>query len=140
MTDNFIVLVEDNPDDELLALRALKRANAACEVLVARDGEQAVQLLVDGFGLLAQKPQVILLDLKLPKLDGIQVLAKLKADERTRPLPVVILTSSKEYQDVLQCYRLGANSYLRKPVDYTEFLSLMQSISQYWLHFNVSLS
>jgi two-component system response regulator len=122
-----ILLVEDNPDDEALMLRALKKNNLMNEVVVARDGVQALDYLF-GEGPQAgrdtkEMPQVILLDLKLPKLDGLGVLRRLRANDRTRLLPVVILTSSNEDQDRINGYNLGANSYVRKPVDFDQFVA-----------------
>ncbi len=141
MTDKkIILLVEDNPDDEALALRALKKNNIANEIVVARDGVEALDYL---FGTgphagrdPADRPQVVLLDLKLPKIDGLEVLQRLRAEEPTRLLPVVILTSSKEEQDRLQGYRLGANSYIRKPVDFTQFTEAVRQLGVYWLVLN----
>jgi CheY-like chemotaxis protein len=140
MTTSPILLVEDNSDDEALTLRALKKNNIHNEVVVARDGVEALDYL---FGTgphagrdLAIMPQVILLDLKLPKLDGLQVLQRLRTDERTRLLPVVILTSSKEQQDLVNGYSLGANSYVRKPIDFTQFVEAVRQLGLYWLILN----
>jgi len=135
-----ILLVEDNPDDEALTLRALQRAKIRNEVVVARDGVQALDY-VFGTGKHAGRdttlmPQVVLLDLKLPKVDGLDVLRRLRADERTRFLPVVILTSSSEERDRIEGYRLGANSYVRKPVDFTRFAEAVQHLGLYWLLLN----
>jgi len=135
-----ILLVEDNVDDEVLAVRALKKNNVVNEVVVARDGVEALDYLF-GTGAyagrdLALQPGVILLDLKLPKLDGLGVLRRLRADERTRRLPVVVLTSSKEQQDLLQSYGLGANSYIRKPVDFNQFTEVIRQLGLYWLVLN----
>ena len=135
-----ILLVEDNVDDEVLAVRALKKNNVVNEVVVARDGVEALDYLF-GTGAyagrdLSLQPGVILLDLKLPKLDGLGVLRRLRADERTRRLPVVVLTSSKEQQDLLQSYGLGANSYIRKPVDFNQFTESMRQLGLYWLVLN----
>jgi len=135
-----ILLVEDNVDDEVLAVRALKKNNVVNEVVVARDGVEALDYLF-GTGAyagrdLALQPGVILLDLKLPKLDGLGVLRRLRADERTRRLPVVVLTSSKEQQDLLQSYGLGANSYIRKPVDFNQFTEAIRQLGLYWLVLN----
>jgi two-component system response regulator len=126
MTQRPILLVEDNPDDEALTLRAFKKNNIMNEVVVVRDGVEALDFLF-GTGSHAGRdtrdmPQVVLLDLKLPKLDGMEVLRRIRADERTSVLPVVILTSSKEERDVIEGYRQGCNSYVRKPVDFDEFL------------------
>ncbi len=137
-----ILLVEDNPDDELLTLRALKKQNITNEVVVARDGEEALDYLF-GSGPYAGRdlsvvPQLILLDLKLPKVDGLEVLRRVRADERTRLLPVVILTTSREQQDLLQGYGLGANSYVRKPVDFDQFAEAVRQLGLYWLLLNES--
>lgn len=139
MERQFILLVEDNPDDEALIQRALKKHHVANDVVVARDGAEALDFLFcTGLhaGRQAQLPQVILLDLKLPKLNGLDVLQRLRADPRTRVLPVVILTSSKEEQDIVNSYRLGANSYVRKPVDFTEFAAAVRELGLYWLLLN----
>lgn len=140
MEDKIILLVEDNPDDEALTLRALKKNNIRNEVVVARDGVEALDyLLATGAspGREAQaKPQVILLDLNLPKLDGLEVLRRIRADERTRLLPVVILTSSKEERDRIEGYSLGANSYIRKPVDFGQFTEAVRQLGLYWLVLN----
>jgi two-component system response regulator len=140
-TENqMILLVEDNPDDEALTLRALKKNNIGNELIVVRDGAEALEFLfctgayADRDPL--KKPQVILLDLKLPKVDGLEVLRRIRADERTRLLPVVILTSSKEEQDRINGYKLGANSYVRKPVDFTEFIDAVRQLGLYWLVLN----
>lgn len=137
---NKILLVEDNPDDELLTIRALKANNIANTVDVVRDGEEALDYLVgkarDGSGELARLPQVVLLDLKLPKIDGIEVLKALRACDRTRTLPVVILTSSNEERDIISGYLNGANSYVRKPVDFDQFLDAVRQLGMYWLVLN----
>jgi two-component system, response regulator len=135
-----ILLVEDNPDDEALTLRALKTNNIHNEVIVARDGVQALDYLF-ATGPYANRdvrdlPAVTLLDLKLPKMDGLDVLRRIRADERTNMLPVVILTSSKEEQDVINGYRLGCNSYVLKPVDFDEFLRAARQLGLYWLLLN----
>lgn len=133
-----ILLVEDNPDDELLALRAFKKGRVENQVVVARDGVEALDALF-GTGSHEGKPvrpQVVLLDLKLPKIDGLEVLRRLRADERTRRLPVVVLTSSKEDQDVVRSYDLGVNSYIRKPVDFNQFVEAVQELQLYWLVLN----
>jgi two-component system response regulator len=140
MDTRIILLVEDNPDDEALTLRALKRNNILNPVVVARDGVEALDYLF-GAGAYTGRdlhvmPQVILLDLKLPKVDGLEVLRRLRADEHTRLLPVVILTSSKEEQDLIQGYSLGANSYVRKPVDFTHFAEAVRQMGLYWLLLN----
>ena len=138
--DRTILLVEDNPDDEALTLRALKRNNIANQVVVARDGVEALEYLF-ATGAHAGRdasamPLVVLLDLKLPKLDGLEVLRRLRADERTRLLPVVILTSSAEQQDLVNGYSLGANSYVRKPVDFVQFTEAVRQLGLYWLVLN----
>lgn len=136
-----ILLVEDNPDDEALTLRALKKNNINNEIVIAHDGVEALDYLL-GTGAYAHRdlrvmPQVVLLDLKLPRIDGLEVLRKLRANERTRSLPVVILTSSKEDQDRVNGYALGANSYVRKPVDFAEFIEAVRLLGLYWLILNV---
>lgn len=135
-----ILLVEDNPDDEALTLRALAKNNIQNTVIVARDGIEALDYLFgtgkyDGREVTVT-PQVILLDLKLPKLDGLEVLRRLRCDARTMLLPVVILTSSKEEQDLLQGYSLGANSYIRKPVEFLKFVEAVRQLGLYWLLLN----
>ncbi|MEH1842403.1 MAG: response regulator [Nostoc sp.] len=137
-----ILLVEDNPDDEALTLRALKKNNIMNEVIVARDGVEALDYLF-GKGVYADRdmsvmPHIILLDLKLPKMDGLEVLRHLRADDRTRILPVVILTSSKEEQDLINGYSLGANSYVRKPVDFSQFSEAVRQLGLYWFVLNES--
>ena len=140
MTDKVILLVEDNPDDELLMLRALRKNKITGEVVVARDGVEALDYLF-GEGSYAGRdtsvmPQLILLDLKLPRIDGLEVLRRLRSDERTRLLPVVILTSSREQQDMLVAYGLGANSYVRKPVNFEQFVRAVEQLKLYWLILN----
>jgi two-component system, response regulator len=140
MDGKIILLVEDNADDETLTLRALKKNNIKNEVVVARNGVEALDYLF-GTGSYAGRnlnvmPQVVLLDLKLPKLDGLGVLRRLRADDRTRLLPVVILTSSNEEQDRIDGYGLGANSYVRKPVDFSQFSEAARQLGLYWLVLN----
>jgi two-component system response regulator len=135
-----ILLVEDNPDDEALTLRALQRNNITNRVVIAHDGVEAVDYLF-GHGAYEGRdpsdlPQIVLLDLKLPRMDGFEVLKKLRADPRTKLLPVVILTSSKEQQDLVQGYGLGANSYVRKPVDFDQFVQAVRQLGLYWLVLN----
>lgn len=135
-----ILLVEDNPDDEALAIRALKRHNISNEIVVMRDGVEALDYLF-GRGSHAGrdtsvKPTVVLLDLKLPRIDGLEVLRQLRADDRTRLLPVVILTTSSEEQDMLSSYSLGCNSYIRKPVDFVQFSEAIRQLGVYWLLIN----
>jgi CheY-like chemotaxis protein len=140
MADNVILLVEDNPDDEALTLRALKKNNIMNDVVVARDGVEALEYLF-GSGAhagrdLSVMPQVVLLDLKLPKVDGFEVLRKLREDQRTKLLPVVILTTSNEEQDRLKGYGLGANSFVRKPVEFDRFIEAVRQLGLYWLLLN----
>jgi two-component system response regulator len=140
MADKIILLVEDNPDDEALTVRALKKHNVVNKIVVARDGVEALDYLF-GTGAHAGRdmdvmPQVVLLDLKLPKLDGLEVLKRIRADPRTELLPVIILTSSKEEQDLINGYKQGANSYVRKPVDFEQFTKAIQQLKLYWLVVN----
>jgi two-component system response regulator len=140
MNTKVILLVEDNPDDETLTLRALKKNKIVNEVVVVRDGVEALDYLFGEGGHagreVTEMPQVILLDLKLPKLDGLGVLCRLRSDPRTKLLPVVILTSSNEEQDRIKSYDLGANSYVRKPVDFDQFLDAATQLGLYWLVLN----
>ncbi|MBX3061583.1 MAG: response regulator [Anaerolineae bacterium] len=140
MASNIILLIEDNPDDEALTLRAFKKSNLTNEVIIARDGVQALDYLF-GTGDYTGRdtsvvPSLILLDLKLPKVDGLQVLERIRSDARTRLVPVLILTSSKEQEDLIRGYSLGANSYVRKPVDFNQFLHGIQQLGLYWLVLN----
>ncbi len=140
MNDKIILLVEDNADDEMLTLRALKKNNIRNEVVVARDGAEALDYLF-GMGSHAGRdlnimPQVVVLDLKLPKVDGLEVLQRVRADERTKLLPIVILTSSNEETDRISGYGLGANSYVRKPVDFNQFMEAVRQLGLYWLVLN----
>jgi two-component system, response regulator len=140
MNEKMILLVEDNPDDEELTLRALKKNNIGNNLTVVRDGAEALDFLFctgayanrDGQGL----PQVVLLDLNLPKVGGLDVLRRIRDNETTRLLPVVILTSSKEEQDLIKGYSLGANSYVRKPVDFNQFVEAVRQLGLYWLVLN----
>lgn len=139
MTMKPILLVEDNPDDELLTLRALKKNHIQNDVIIARDGPEALSYLFgseEGGGPEPVVPSIVLLDLKLPKIDGIEVLRRIRNDPRTRLVPVVILTSSREEQDLINGYQLGANSYIRKPVDFPEFITAVRQLGLYWLILN----
>jgi len=138
--DRVILLVEDNPKDERLTLRALKKSNVLNAIVVARDGVEALDYLF-ARGAHAHRapsaiPQLILLDLKLPKIDGLEVLKAIRLDERTRLLPVVILTSSVEERDLIEGYSLGANSYVRKPVDFVQFVEAVRQLGLFWLVLN----
>lgn len=141
--DETILLVEDNPDDVELTMRAFRKNNIANNMVVARDGVEALDYLFcqgDYAGRdIKDRPRLILLDLKLPKLDGLQVLERLRADEHTKLVPVVILTSSKEEHDLVSGYRSGANSYVRKPVDFNKFVEAVRQIGLYWLLINESV-
>lgn len=134
-----ILLVEDNADDLDLALHALKRNNLANRIRVARDGAEALELIFESGQAIAdaaQKPKVVLLDLKLPKVDGLEVLRRLKNDPRTKTIPVVMLTSSREERDVIESYQLGVNSYIVKPVDFEQFTRAVQQLGFYWVLLN----
>jgi two-component system response regulator len=140
MEEKTILLVEDNPDDVDLALRAFKKNHILNKVVVARDGAEALDYLY-GTGNYAGRdlrdvPQLILLDLNLPKIHGLEALKRIRADERTKYIPVVILTSSKEEQEVIQGYKMGANSYIRKPVDFNQFSESVKQLGLYWLVLN----
>jgi len=140
--EKIIMLVEDNPDDEELTLRALRKGNIANEVFVARDGTEALDFLF-GAGRHAglkplPMPAVVLLDLKLPKLNGIDVLKRIRADPRTRLIPVVVLTSSSEDEDMIKSYQSGANSYVRKPVEFSSFANAVTQLGMYWMLLNQS--
>jgi two-component system response regulator len=140
MKDKNILLVEDNPDDVKLTLHALKKCSIANEVVVASDGVEALDYLF-GAGAhagrdLSDRPAVVLLDIKLPKIDGLEVLRRMRADHRAKLLPVVVLTSSREEQDIVTSYDLGANSYIRKPVDFDQFIEAVRQLGLYWLLLN----
>lgn len=144
MHDKVILLVEDNADDEKLTVRALKKNSIVNDIVIARDGVEALDYL---FGTgphtgrdTTLQPTLVLLDLKLPKIDGREVLRRIRADERTRRLPVVILTTSREEQDLLSVYNDGANSYIRKPVDFTQFTEVVRQLGLYWLVLNETSS
>lgn len=141
MRTNLILLVEDNADDLELTLRAFEKSPIAHEIVVARDGREALDYLFSEGTFVASEPQrapeVVLLDLNLPKLNGLDVLRRMRADERTRRIPVVVLTSSREEHDVLRSYDLGANSFVRKPVDFALFLEAASQLGVYWLGVNV---
>jgi two-component system response regulator len=140
MKSKIILLVEDNPDDVKLTLRALKKSNIMNEVIVVGDGVEAVEYLF-GTGKFAGRdtnimPQVVLLDLKMPRMDGLEVLHRIRANEKTKLLPVVILTTSSEDKDKVDSYKFGANSYIRKPVDFNQFVEAVQQLGLYWLVLN----
>ena len=142
MSGKIILLVEDSPDDVELTLRALKKNNIANEVVVAGDGAEALEYLM-AIGKYAKRaiadlPEVVLLDLKLPKVGGLEVLRAIRADQRTQMLPVVILTSSTEERDIITSYQLGANSYIRKPIDFDQFVDAIRQLGLYWLVLNQS--
>ena len=129
-----ILLVEDNPNDAELTTRAPKRANVDARLVIARDGAEALEILISD----RPKPRVIFLDLKLPKVDGMEVLRRVRTDERTRAIPVVVLTSSQEERDITECYKLGANSYVVKPVEFDKFYRAVGDLATYWLMLNKS--
>lgn len=142
MNEKIILLIEDNPDDEILVIRALKKNRILNEIVVVRDGAEALDYLF-GTGSYTERdidvmPQVILLDLKLPKIDGLEVLRRIKENERTKMLPVVVITSSTEERDLIESYSLGANSYIQKPVDYYQFTEAVKQLGLYWLVLNIS--
>jgi two-component system response regulator len=138
---NTIVLVDDNADDEMLTIRALNKNNVTAELVVLRDGVEALEYFsgadTTSGAARMRHPMLILLDLKLPKVNGLEVLEKLRGKEHTRLIPVVILTTSNEQQDIFASYRLGANSYIRKPVDFNEFTETIRKIAEYWLSLNI---
>lgn len=136
-----LLLVEDNPNDAELTIRHLKQNNMANSLFHVRDGEEALQFIFstgkfEGHGNLMQQPKIILLDIQMPKISGIEVLQKIKGDPRTQPIPVVILTSSKEDPDIQKCYALGANSYIVKPVNFESFAEAIKNLGFYWLLLN----
>jgi two-component system response regulator len=133
-----ILLVEDNADDVLLLQRAWQKGHLQHELVVARDGQEALDYLFQDGRSVDDRPSLIVLDLNLPRLNGLEVLARVRQDERFRLVPVVVLTSSLEHEDILRSYGLGANSYLRKPVDYQAFVEISRQLTQYWLQLNVS--
>ncbi len=140
MDEKTILLVEDNPDDVALTMRAFKKSNIMHEIVVARDGVEALEYLF-GNGQYAGRdtkiqPRLVLLDLKMPKMDGLEVLRSMRADEKTQSLPVVVLTTSSEDRDRIESYRLGANSFIRKPVDFGQFVEAVQQLGLYWLFLN----
>ena len=140
MISGTILLVEDNPDDEVLALRALSKAETKNNIVVTRDGQEALDYIF-GKGKYngrnpSETPQVIFLDIKLPKLNGLEVLKNIRNDERTSLIPIVLLTSSDEERDMVDGYKLGANSYINKPVDFDEFIDQVKMLGRYWLGFN----
>jgi len=132
-----ILLVEDNADDEKLTLRAMRHSDIPNIVVVARDGAEALDYIFGQSHEYGRMPSLVLLDLKLPKVSGLEVLERLRADHRTRTLPVVVLTSSDEERDIYQSYMLGANSYIRKPVDFDQFMDSVRQLGQYWLTINL---
>lgn len=136
MPKKVILLVEDNPDDLELALLALQANGMESEVVVARDGQEALDFLLTYRGPRKHRPEVVMLDLKLPLVDGFEVLRQLRANEATRFLPVVILSSSREERDLTACYELGANSYIQKSLDFTKFTESVRLVGQYWLGLN----
>ena len=140
MPDKLILLVEDNPDDEALTMRALKQSKLANDIVIARDGSEALDFMF-GTGAhegrdLSHMPTVVLLDLKLPKVSGLEVLQRLREDPRTRLVPVVVLTSSSEDEDMMRSYQLGANSYVRKPVVFGKFADAVSQLGLYWMLLN----
>ena len=136
MTDRTILLVEDNPDDEALTLRAFDKSNIHNKVVVKRDGAEALAYLFPGDGDTVPRPALILLDLNLPKVGGLEVLRRMRADEQTQMIPVVVLTSSKLEEDILDSYRNGANAYVRKPVKFSEFTEAVKALGVFWLLLN----
>jgi two-component system response regulator len=138
MNGDPILLVEDNPDDVLFTLRAFKKNNMSNEIIVATDGAAAIDLVLPSDQAPPLRPSLVLLDVKLPKVDGLEVLRRIRADPRTQPLPVVVLTTSSEERDIVESSRLGANSYVRKPVVFNDFLQAANVLGLYWLLINQS--
>jgi two-component system response regulator len=136
MNEKVILLVEDNPDDVRLTKRALHKNNISNRLVVVGDGADALEYLLNAASGVGALPAVTLLDLKLPKVDGLEVLQRIRDDERLRRLPIVVLTSSREEQDILRSYDLGANSYIRKPVDFEQFIDAVRHLGLYWLLLN----
>jgi DNA-binding response OmpR family regulator len=136
MSENLILLVEDDPDHEALAIRALRKANVVNEIFVAHDGAEAIEFIEGVASGKNSMPQLVLLDLKLPKVEGLEVLRAIRAAEKTAILPVVVLTSSDEERDIVASYRLGVNSYIRKPVNFTDFAEATRQLGMYWLLLN----
>lgn len=136
MNNKPILLVDDNPDDVTFTLRAFKQNNISNEIVIAADGQQALEILLPENSARAFQPALVLLDLKLPKVDGLEVLRRIRADPRTRSLPIVVLTTSSEDADIASSYRLGANSFVRKPVVFSEFLTAANMLGMYWLLVN----
>jgi two-component system response regulator len=136
MNNKPILLVDDNPDDVTFTLRAFRKNNFSNEIVVAADGEQALQILLPEDAVHAFQPSLVLLDIKLPKIDGLEVLRRIRADPRTHSLPVVVLTTSSEDADIASSYRLGANSFVRKPVVFSEFVGAASMLGMYWLLVN----
>ena len=136
MSESMILLIEDDPDHEALAIRALKRAQVANDVKVCRDGEEALEFMKEVAAGAERRPQLVLLDLKLPKVEGLDVLRAIRASEKTALLPVVVLTSSDEERDIVASYRLGVNSYIRKPVNFNDFAEATKQLGMYWLLLN----
>ncbi len=136
MSEGMILLVEDDPDHEALALRALRKANVANEIRVARDGEEALAFIKEVQDGTERRPQLVLLDLKLPKVEGLDVLRAIRASDKTALMPVVVLTSSDEERDIVSSYRLGVNSYIRKPVNFSDFAEATKQLGIYWLLLN----
>ena len=136
MRNKTILLVEDNADDEALTLLAMKKNNILNEVTVARDGAQALEYVFNDPHAILHPPGLILLDLQLPKVDGLEVLRRIRADERTQNIPIVVLTSSKLQEDILDSYRGGANAFVRKPVNFRDFATAMNAVGMFWLSLN----